>query len=159
MRRTFEIAAEPRGHTYNDLLYRSFPWCAELWLVVVPISGGGDALLPTGRDVLRELEPYLRSADEAGEWPGTRLEAGATARVHRYALRPPVLDVVAGATDRLYAWRHPELPQDLALVRADGTPFLATVTNEAWAGLTLDDDERQIFGGTLPELGLRDLWA
>ncbi|MBI2325150.1 MAG: hypothetical protein HYU87_09355 [Chloroflexi bacterium] len=159
MRRTFEIGSEPRGRTYDDLLYRAFPWCAELWLVVVPLPGGGDPLLPRAHGVLRELEPYQTGVTDQREWPGTHLEGGATGRVHRFRLHPEVLDVLAGATDRLYAWRHPELPQDLALVRGDGTPFLATVTNEGWAALTLDDDERQVLSGDLPELGLRDLWG
>jgi len=158
LRRTFEIGSEPRGRTYNDLLYRAFPWCAELWLVVVPLPGSGDPLLPRAHVVLRELEPHLSAATDETEWPGTRLETG-TARVHRYRLHPEVLDVVAGATDHLYGWRHPELPQDLALVRGDGTPFLATVTNEDWAALTLDDEERQVLSGDLPELSLRDLWS
>src|SRR6266511_5656635 len=46
LRRTFEIGSEPRGRTYNDFLYLAFPWCAELWLVVVPLPGSGDPLLP-----------------------------------------------------------------------------------------------------------------
>lgn len=158
MRRTYEIGAEPRGRTYTDLLYRSFPWCAELVLVVVPLPGGGDPLLPRARDVLRDLEPYLTSVGEDREWPGTRLESG-TGQVHRYRLHPEVLDVLDRSADRLYAWRHPELPQDLALVRGDGSPFLTTVTNEDWAALTLDDEERAVLTGELPELGLRDLWS
>lgn len=159
MRRTFEVAAEPRGRTYTDLLYRSFPWCAELLLVVVLLPGGDDPLLPSAHSVLRALEPHLGSVDDASEWPGTRLDGGATGRVHRYRLHPEVIDVVAAATDRLFAWRHPELPQDLALVRGDGTPFLATVASEDWAALTLEEGERQILVSDLPELGLRDLWS
>lgn len=159
MRRTLEIATEPRGRTYETLLYRAFRWCAELWLVVVPLPGGADPLLPAGRKVLTDLEPHLASLTDEPEWPGTRLEGGGTGLVHRYRLHPDVLDVVAAATDRLYAWRPPELPQDLALVRGDGTPFLATVAAEEWAALALDDEERDVLGGELPELGLRDVWS
>lgn len=159
MRKTLEITVEPRGRIYNDLIYRAFPWCAELLLVVVPLPDGGDPLLPSGRRVLAELEPFLRVAADEREWPGTRLEGGATGRVHRYTLHPEVLDVVSSVTDHLYGWCPPDLPQDIALLRGDGSPFLATVTQEGWAALTLDDDERQVLSGDFPELGLRDLWS
>ncbi|HET8569640.1 MAG TPA: hypothetical protein VFM93_11730 [Candidatus Limnocylindria bacterium] len=159
MRRTYEIGAEPRGHTYNDLLYRSFPWCAELLLVVVPLAGGADPLLPGGRAVLEELAPFLRTVTDEREWPGTRLEGGATGRVHRYTLHPEVLDVLARATDRLYGWTPPSLPQDIALIRGDGEPFLATVTLEAWASLSLEPEEHAQLASDLPELALRDLWG
>ena len=157
MRKTLEIASEPRGRTYSDLLYRAFPWCAQLTLVVVPLPGGADPLLPGGRRVLAELETYLISATDESEWPGTRLEGGATGRVHRYRLHPEVLDIVTAATDHLYGWCPPDLPQDLALLRGDGSPFLATVTQDQWAALTLDDEERAALGDL--DLTLRDLWS
>lgn len=156
-RRTLEIGAEPRGRTYHDVFYRALPWCAELVLVVVPLSGGGDPLLPEGRGVLSELSPYLRSASYASEWPGTRLDGGAAGHVHRYHLTPPVLDVVTSATDRLFGWRSPGLPQDIALMRSDGSPFLVTVTHQEWAALELDADEEDALGDL--DLGLRSLWG
>lgn len=157
MRKTLEIGTEPRGHTYSDLFYRALPWCAELLLVVVPLPGGGDPLLASGRRILEELEPYLsKESDERG-WPGTQLEAGATGHVYRYRLSPQVLDVVAEATDHLYGWCPPDLPQDIALVHGDGEPFLATVTQEQWAALTIDDDERAALSDI--DLSLKDLWG
>ena len=156
MRKTFELAAEPRGQTYHDLMYRAFPWCAELLFVVVAPGAGVDPLLASGRKLIAELEPYLASESDEREWPGTRLESGGTGHVYRYRLHPEVLDLVTGATDRLFGWSPPALPQDVALLRGDGSPFLATVTQEGWASLSLDDDER----ASLADLGLelRDLW-
>lgn len=159
VRRAFEIASEPRGRVYEALLYRSFAWCAELRVVVVPLPDGGDPLTPPAHAVLRSLEPHLVAVSDEQEWPGTKLEGGSTGRVHRYRLHPEVLDVMTAAADRLYAWRPPALPQDPALVRADGTPFLATVTGEEWAALTLDDEEREVVAANIPELGLRALWS
>jgi hypothetical protein len=156
MRRTLEISNEPRGNGYSDLLYRAFPWCAELLLVVVPLEGGADPLLGDGRRVLAEFEPHLVSITDETAWPGTQLDGGGTGRVHRYRLHPEVLDVATAATDHLYGWRPPDLPQDLALLRGDGSPFLATVTQEGWAALTLDDEERAALEDL--GLGLRDLW-
>jgi hypothetical protein len=157
VRRTFEIGEEPGGRIYHDLLYRAFPWCAQLLVVVVPLPDGGDPLLPGARRVLAELEPYLVSVADESDWPGTHLDGGATARVHRYRLHPETLDIATAATDRLYGWGPPELPQDIAFVRGDGTPFLATVTQERWAAVTLDEDER----GALADLDLelRDMWS
>ncbi len=157
MRKTFEITGEPRGHTYNDLLYRAFPWTAELLLVVVPLPGGGEPLLPWGRRVLADLAPYLTKESDERDWPGTELPGGATGHVYRYRLLPEVLDVVAGATDHLYGWCPPDLPQDIALVHGDGEPFLATVTQEGWSALTIDDEERAALSDL--DLELRDLWS
>ncbi len=157
MRKTLEIANEPRARAYSELLYRAFPWCAQLLLVVLPLPGGGDPLLATGHRVLAELEPYLASAGDEREWPGTQLEGDARGRVYRYRLHPEVLDVVAGATDHLYGWCPPALPQDLALLRGDGSPFLSSVTQEAWAALTVDEEERAALEDL--DLGLRDLWS
>ncbi len=156
-RRTLEIGNEPRGDAYHDLIYRAFPWCAELVLVVVPLPGGDDPLLGSGRRVLAELEPFLISATDEAEWPGTRLDGGATGRIHRYRLHPEALDVVATATDHLYGWCPPALPQDIALLRGDGSPFLATVTQEGWAALTIDDAEEAALADL--DLGLRGLWS
>lgn len=155
-RRTFEIAVEPRGGTYHDLIYRSFPWCAELVLVTVPLEGG-DPLLPDGRRVLTELEPFRRSTTMGPAWPGTRLGGDGVGQVHRYQVEPPLLDVVATATDHLYGWRPPALPQDIALLRGDGSPFLVTVTQQEWAALELDPDEEAALHDL--DLGLRPLWG
>jgi len=156
VRTTSELGAEPRGPGYSDLLYRAFPWCAALSFVV-PALAAGEPLLRSGQLVIRELEPYLVSATDETEWPGTHLDGGATARVYRYRLHPEVLDVVAGATDHLFGWRPPQLPQDIALYHADGTPFLATVTQEEWAALTIDEAERAALADL--DLELRPLWA
>lgn len=156
MRKTWEIGNEPRGGAYSDLLYRSFPWCAELVLVVVPLPGGIDPLLAEGIGIIGDLEPHLVSVTDETSWPGTDLAGAGTGRVHRYRLHPEVLDTVAAATDHLYGWCPPQLPQDLAILRGDGSPFLVTVTQESWSALTIDDEER----AALADLGLelRDLW-
>ena len=157
LRTTLEITKEPRDHAYGDLFYRALPWCAGISLVVAPLPGGGDPLLPGGRAVIRDLQPHLLSETDESDWPGTKLEDGRTARVYRYRLHPEVLDVVTAATDHLYGWRLPELPEDIALHRGDGSVFLATVTREEWAALTLDDDERDALADL--DLGLRSPWT
>lgn len=155
-RRTFEIAVEPRGRTYHDLMYRSFPWCAELVLVTIPLDGG-DPLLPDGRRVLAELEPFLRGTTAETAWPGTHLDGDGVGEVRRYRLEPALLDVITSATDHLYGWRPPALPQDIALLRGDGSPFLVSVTQQEWAALELDPDEEVTFRDL--DLALRPVWG
>ena len=157
MRTTLEIETEPRGQSYVALIYRAFPWCAVMSFVVAPLPDGGDPLLATGHAAIRELEPHLISSSEENEWPGTRLDAGRTARVYRYRLHPEGLGLMTAATDHLYGWRLPHLPEDIALLRADGSPFLVTVTRDEWAALTLDEAERDALAEI--DLGLRSLWA
>ncbi len=157
MRKALEVGIEPSGRTYHDLLYRALPWTAELLLVVVPLPGGGDPLLPAGRKLLEDLAPYCTKESDERDWPGTQLEGDARGRVYRYRVVPDVLDIVAEATDHLYGWCPPDLPQDIALVHGDGEPFLASVTQERWAALTIDDEESAALSDL--DLGLRDLWA
>jgi hypothetical protein len=157
VRKTFEIANEPRGRVYSDLIYRALPFCAELLLVVVRLEDGADPLLPAGRRILEELAPFLTSEGDERAWPGTELDADATGHVYHYRLSPPVLDVIAEATDHLYGWCPPDLPQDIALLHGDGEPFLVTVTQEGWGALTIDDEESAALSDI--DLGLRDLWG
>jgi hypothetical protein len=42
---------------------------------------------------------------------------------------------------RLFGWRQPELPEDLALLREDGTAVLASICHEHDAYLQLTDEE------------------
>lgn len=155
-RRTFEIAVEPRGPAYQELFYRALPWCAELLLVTVPLPDGADPLLPGGRRLVATLEPYLLRASLEREWPGTRLGGDAVGEVRRYRLEPPLLDVVTSVTDGLYGWRPPALPQDIALLRGDGSPFLVTVTEQGWAALELGPDEEAAVRDL--DIALRPLW-
>lgn len=68
------------------------------------------------------------------------LARNATRRV-RYRLTTEVLGVLLDTTDHLYGWRLPTLPEDLAVLRADGTAMLETIAHEREGWLFLAEAE------------------
>ena len=50
------------------------------------------------------------------------------------------------------AWRQPDLPEDLCLLRADGSPWLATIAHEADGFLLLSEAEREDLNTRVPAL-------
>lgn len=68
------------------------------------------------------------------------LARNATRKV-RYRLTHEVLAVLLDATDHLYGWLLPALPDDLVVLRADGTFMLETIAHEREAWLRLSEAE------------------
>jgi hypothetical protein len=74
----------------------------------------------------------MRIAQELTDrWPGTQL-AGHHATVERYHLSPPVLPLLL-ATEDPFAWRSPDLPEDLFFGSRDELAFVSVShEREAW---------------------------
>jgi hypothetical protein len=77
---------------------------------------------------------------------------GHTASVSSYRLDPGLVEALAGAVAGLYQWRQPELPEDLCLLRPDGSPWLVTIAHERDGYFTLDDAERAALVAALPSI-------
>jgi hypothetical protein len=63
-------------------------------------------------------------------------------RVHSYRFAAGTAAALLRKTERLWAWRG-NLPKDPHLIRADGSTWMACITGEDDAWLTLTDDEYQ----------------
>jgi hypothetical protein len=88
------------------------------------------------------------------EWPGTRLLGrNDEARVLRYELNATTLERLAAAADRLYAWEHPGLPEDLFLERA-AMPWLTSIAHERAAFITMTSEEANALRGSVPDIAL-----
>lgn len=150
--RTYDIGCEPTGDTYVRLLEAGLEFCPMCLLVVRP----HEELSRAGLELLAALRPYELSIKTTDSWPGTKLiGADNTAHVHCIALNQSTLDLLERATDRLYAWQHPELPEDLCLLRADASPWLTTIAHEHDAYLTLCRTEATYVAQHVPDLSLR----
>ena len=134
-----KLATEPAGATYRALLNAAQSVCDKALLVVRPSSL---TLGDDGKRVLTQLSKFLIADSDANEWPGTRLLRG-TARVLTYHLVPESHRILTTATDRLFAWRQPELPEDLALLRSDASPWLFSISHEEEAYLALTTAKRE----------------
>lgn len=146
MRRVFNLIQEPSG----ELLRRFFGALARHSSSVMMVLRDDLGLGETGQALLLRLEPYLLKRERRSSWPGTTL-FGEEATVLRFALCTQVLDELVAASSGLFGWQQPELPEDLALVRSDGTVVLASISHEHDAYLELSDEEYQSLAATLPE--------
>jgi len=128
-----DIPSEPAGEVYLSLLEFAEQQDARfslVWRQQAPLGAGAYALK-------RVLRPFMERQVRTAEWPGTRL-IGHTAMVRIYRLVPEAARVLAEA-GRLFAWRAPERPEDLAFYSADGRCWLASIAHERQAYVTLDD--------------------
>ncbi len=98
------------------------------------------------RDQLDFLEPAYAidqaltsecvSSVSTDAWPGTRL-MGHKATVNFYKLSPSATELLTGP-GRLFAWRAPQLPEDLAFYVAPDRPWFGSIAHEGDAFLYAD---------------------
>lgn len=148
--RRYTLVNEPVGDLYRALLDHGRTHCETALLIEQPSLG----LTAHGRAVLDSLQPFLTQREQTAEWPGTRLLDG-TAWVHAYSLTAACLEILKEASTGLLGWHQPDLPEDLALLRADGSPWLTTIAHERDAYVDLTSVEEQDLRRALPWLELR----
>ncbi len=136
----FTFIEEPRQDAYRLLVDYSTELCCEAQLVVrdtVECS-------PRAVAVLESLEPWLVQQARVSAWPGTKLHRTG-ARLFRYRLGSESASILASAVGKLYDWTQPDRPEDLALMFADGTPWLTTIVHEEDGYLTMSDEQADAF--------------
>lgn len=112
------------------------------------------ALERAAEHVLQRLAPFLNQEHQGSQWPGTQLLSGETATLHYYNLSEPCAKILQEAVDRLYGWQQPERPEDLCLLRADGSPWLVSIAHEHDGYLELTPEERDELLRAIPLLDL-----
>ncbi|WP_291377746.1 hypothetical protein [Demequina sp.] len=144
-RTTFDAVVPVRDELYKELLERVCPFAHYAGLVIrseqVRLTTGGAA-------VLDQLEPFLVRREDVKSWPGTLLIGTRVSRRDLFALTPESIDVLKSAASELSAWVNPDLPEDLHLLREDGTTVLGSVAQHEDAWLELDDWESRDFDAT-----------
>ena len=127
---------EPTGGLYRSLLEHAFPACDSVLLVV----RRSQPLNESGRCLLSRLDAFLMRETERSEWPGTKL-LDRTAQVFEFRFTPRSALVLKQAVDSLFAWRQPNFPEDLCLLRQDSTPWLVSISHEQDGFLNLASNE------------------
>ncbi len=74
------------------------------------------------------------------------------ATVYGYRWVPETLRMTLAASRSLQDWLHPDLPEDLCLLRQDGEPWLVSVTHEGDFYLRMTDGEWRRFSRLAPTL-------
>jgi hypothetical protein len=105
----------------------------------------------TGETVLSRLRPFLVEERRGTAWPGTLLLSG-EATIFQFNICDSVIEIIISAADGLYDWRQPSLPEDLALLRLDGTTVLGSIAHERDAFLELTDAEFSALVPAVPKL-------
>jgi hypothetical protein len=105
----WRITEEPRGATYEALVGAAANLCDRFSLYTT-----GMKLAPSGMEALERLVPSQLAARETYVVPGTTF-ALETVTLREFQVTPASLSVVVNATDRLFGWAEPALPNDLAL--------------------------------------------
>jgi hypothetical protein len=97
-------------------------------------------LTGSAKALLDALEGLGAARERASMWPGTDL-LGEQADVWRISATASVVRVLLEASDRLYGWRQPGLPEDLAFLRRGGSVVLGTIAHEEDGWLDLSPAE------------------
>jgi hypothetical protein len=149
--RRYDLLAEPRGEAYRMLIRASLDYANSFLLVVNPGIG---IVEDPGQRLMAELHPYLLSEDQKTQWPGTMRFGDESALVSRFSLSPQTTAILGGAVEGLFEWIGPGLPEDLCILRADGSPWLVTISQERDAYLELRYGERATLAEDVPSLRL-----
>jgi len=99
-----------------------------------------EALAESADAVLGALANYHVRTREVDEWPGTVL-LGNHALRHDFTLNVSSAAILDDAVSGLYDWQHPELPEDLGLLRSDDSSWLTTIAHEREAFFVLEESE------------------
>ena len=135
-RKTYALVDEPAGADYDALLDTALTQC--LFFVVRTRVTADDTPAHT---VLTDLEPYLE-----------RRTAMSSGTAHHFSLTRGSVAVLKTAARALYAWQQPELPEDLCLLREDGSPWLVSIAAERLGYLELAPFEKLLLGRAAPGL-------
>jgi hypothetical protein len=134
-RSAYLFQQEPRGPAYYEVLDSSLTRCETALLVVRDDADKQRAI--------EALAPHLSYEGRASYWPAQRSAARHVQTVLHYDITPALVDVLKSMTDRLYAWDWlSELPEDLSLLRPDGSHYLASSAHEREAWMWLTEDEK-----------------
>jgi hypothetical protein len=117
-----DITSEPSGAAYQQLIAAAKDQCDTFSLV----WRDGESVNP---DVAEALAAHLLREERINRWPGTRLHDHlATVRFYRLS------DISAAVLEKagsLFAWQHPDLPEDLAFYGPDGQCWMGSIAHEA----------------------------
>jgi hypothetical protein len=134
----FVIQSDIRGSRYKDLFAALWPLADSFSLIVRPDMPESLNL----DEIIQALEPARVRQLEVSEWPGTILLDG-VATCHEFRCAPNALAIAGSRSNSLFSWLQPELPEDPALRRADGTVLLETIAHESIATLYLTSREAE----------------
>jgi len=135
-RKTYDLVDEPTGDDYRALLV-----CARNHCDTVVLS------VDTGRELGEAAQALLGRLDQALRSDNM---SGATRHL-RYSFTQECADVLAEAPG-LFAWQQPERPENLCLLRPDGSPWIVSIAAERIGYVEFTPFEKLLLGRSAPGL-------
>lgn len=148
-RKLFDVVGEPRGELLERLLRALGRYAGSATMVVRDDLG----LDESAQVLLTRLEPHLMERKRSASWSGTTL-LDDEATVLRFRFNEAVVQELVAAASGLYDWTQPSLPEDLALLRGDGTTLLGSVCHEGDAYLVVTQEEYQTLSNAVPGVAM-----
>lgn len=138
---TYSFSREPQEDLYKLLIRCGRLYCSRFILVNRPTM----PMDQNAEYILDSLNPWLLCKKESNQWPGTELFFDYKAWVYNFTLNDYTEKVLIDASQSLYSWQQPFLPEDLCLLRNNGQPWLVTIAHEKEAYLFLKKEEKEDF--------------
>ena len=135
-RKTYDLVDEPTGDDYRALLVCARAQCDT---AVLSLDANHD-LHPAGQAIVVRLSSQLRSESRNGD-----------VRLLRYEFNQACIDVLSEAPG-LFAWRQPGLPENLCLLRADGSPWIVSIAADRIGYVEFTPFEKLLLGRVAPGL-------
>ena len=138
---------ELSGKIYHQLINYGLNYCDKFLLVIrhsLPLSHHAE-------HVLDELNLFLMEQRNCSEWPGTIL-INDTAMVQKYHLNQDSIMIIKTYSEKISDWKQPNLPEDLCLLRDDGTPWLVSIVHEGDIYLEISIEEKEILIKDMPKI-------
>jgi hypothetical protein len=145
-RKTYSVESEPIDDVYDKLIEVASQFCKRGMLVTRATVD----MSRNGLELLQRLIAFNGEEQESSEWPGTRLLRGA-ATVVTFDLNRES-QALLKSVRRLYGWQQPQWPEDLCLLRGDGSTWLGSTAHEEDAFLELDEGEVLHLQRSIPEM-------
>ena len=99
------------------------------------------------------------STEQVTEWPGSKIIGEGTAVRMLYRVDSVSLERILRATDSLFEWVNPQLPEDLHFLRADGSTVMGSIAQEDYVWLMLSEAEMNaVLRAAPPELRSALTW-
>ena len=149
-RKVVEIVARPVAGPLYEALVRS---AAEFAVMAGLIIRSDEVQLDEkGAGLIEALKPHMLRTERVQSWPGSQLFGERTSIRHLYGLTHASLDLLLNGTDEMFGWINPYLPEDLHLLREDGSTVLGTIAQENDVWLELSDDELHVLLTKAPDI-------
>jgi hypothetical protein len=136
-RKTYDLMDEPVGADYRALLNCALANCDTAVLSVDAERPLDDA----GQELVERLRPRLASETSLG-----------STRLMRLRFDREGAELLAEAAPSLFSWQQPDRPENLSLLRNDGSPWLVSIASERLGYVELAPFEKLLLGRAAPGL-------